>query len=522
MPTVRSDYDHPDDEYYGSQHRAGRPSLDQLAKEQLAKTPWWMVSVGFHAVLFMVGYFVMAQVVETTRPFEVVTSLPDAVDEFDEEEIDDEVEDPSPIDADETEIPSPDITDEVAEPNTDENETDIPSGDPDNQSAHDLDARFNQSAIGVGGGAAGKWGMGGKGGNRFAGRRGGRRGKPPGDKQVGMGLEWLAKHQSKDGSWSCNNFSHRCAKNICDGAGSNAEYTPGTTGLALLAFLGAGHTHTHGSYKNVVRRGVKYLRSIQTPDGCVGAKALDGHYIYNHAIAAMALAESYGMTESASLKRPAQQAVDFLINAQNPYLGWRYGIRPGDNDTSITGWAVLALKSAKLADLNVAPEAFAGARNWVDKVTDDSYYKTGYTQKGDAGARAPEGAKYQPTEAMTAAGLCVRIFTGAAKDEPEVKGAASLLRNMPPKWDAEEGNDFYYWYYGTLAMFQVGGNDWKVWERGMKEAIVKTQRRGGDENGSWDPHSAWGHAGGRVYATAINVLSLEIYYRYSKVLGGGR
>ncbi|MHC5021242.1 MAG: hypothetical protein ACYTGX_14245, partial [Planctomycetota bacterium] len=344
----------------------------------------------------------------------------------------------------------------------------------------------------------------------------------PMDPPIDRGLDWLARHQSADGSWSCNDFSHRCSKNICDGAGSHAEYTPGTTSLALLAYLGAGHTHLNGRYKHVVRRGLKYLRSIQTPDGCVGAKGMQGHYIYNHAIATMTLAEAYGMTSSASLKAPAQQAVDFLLSAQNPYLGWRYGVRPGDNDTSITGWAVLALKSAKIAELNVAPEAFAGAVKWVESVTDDSFFKTGYTQKGDAGARLPESQQYQPTEAMTAAGLCIRIFTGAKRSDLAVKGGATLLRNQPPKWDPEAGNDFYYWYYGTLAMFQIGGNDWAVWERGMKQAIVKTQRRGGDEHGSWDPQSAWGGAGGRVYATAINVLSLEIYYRYSKVLGGGR
>ena len=98
----------------------------------------------------------------------------------------------------------------------------------------------------------------------------------------------------------------------------------------------------------------------------------------------------------------------------------------------------------------------------------------------------------------------------------------SLLKNQLPQWNPENGSDFYYWYYGTLAMFQMGGVHWKAWNGAMKKALVDTQRRGGDESGSWDPTSAWGHAGGRVYATAINILSLEIYYRYAKILGGGK
>lgn len=31
--------------------------------------------------------------------------------------------------------------------------------------------------------------------------------------------------------------------------------------------------------------------------------------------------------------------------------------------------------------------------------------------------------------------------------------------------------------------------------------------------GSWDPIDRWGEKGVRVYATAINVLTLDVYYR---------
>jgi len=66
-------------------------------------------------------------------------------------------------------------------------------------------------------------------------------------------------------------------------------------------------------------------------------------------------------------------------------------------------------------------------------------------------------------------------------------------------------------------MFQLGGDYWKVWNESMKDALVPNQQRDGDERGSWDPIGAWGRSGGRVYSTAINVLSLEIYYRYDRV-----
>jgi len=340
---------------------------------------------------------------------------------------------------------------------------------------------------------------------------------------VNEGLNWLRDHQNPDGMWSCTKFSMNCKRGCCTGAGSHDEYDMGVTGLALLAFLGAGHTHKHGRYKNSVKKALRAVIDRQGPDGCLGPKSADGHWIYNHTIASMALAEAFGLSNrSALLQVPAQRAVDFLVECQNPYLGWRYGRRTGENDSSVTGWAVLALKSAALSELHVPKECFDGALNWFEKVTDESYYKTGYTARGDTGARlAGAMGKFQPSEAMTAAALTGRIFAMGrkAQNRPEIMGAGNILKQSPPKWDVKGGTiDMYYWYYGTLAMFQLGGRYWKAWNGPMKNALVPTQKREGCENGSWDPAGAWGSAGGRVYATAINILSLEIYYRYGRVL----
>ncbi|MHC4598664.1 MAG: hypothetical protein ACYS47_06635, partial [Planctomycetota bacterium] len=111
------------------------------------------------------------------------------------------------------------------------------------------------------------------------------------------------------------------------------------------------------------------------------------------------------------------------------------------------------------------------------------------------------------------------ILGPEAANNRKVLGGGNLLKQNTPKWDVEGGTiDMYYWYYGTLAMFQLGRSYWKAWNEPMKNALVPTQKREGCGNGSWDPVGAWGTAGGRVYATAINCLSLEIYYRYGRVL----
>ena len=56
----------------------------------------------------------------------------------------------------------------------------------------------------------------------------------------------------------------------------------------------------------------------------------------------------------------------------------------------------------------------------------------------------------------------------------------------------------------------------------MVEALLPNQwrDRGICNNGSWDPVGCWTRKGGRVYATAINALTLEVYYRYANVFTG--
>ena len=62
---------------------------------------------------------------------------------------------------------------------------------------------------------------------------------------------------------------------------------------------------------------------------------------------------------------------------------------------------------------------------------------------------------------------------------------------------------------------------WKSWNTRLKKTLLQNQRKGGpmdgsakDVDGSWDCKMGWAPTGGRVYTTAINALSLEIYYRY--------
>src|SRR6185436_9838102 len=168
--------------------------------------------------------------------------------------------------------------------------------------------------------------------------------------------------QGPDGGWGADSFAHQCKGGRCSGGG-DASYDTGVTGLSVLAFLGAGYTPVSKDefadpadptrilrFGEVVKKGLQWLIAHQDPEGCVGERGTK--YLYNHSVAALALSEAYGMTASAPVRDPAQKAIDFLIAAQNPGKAWRYSARGGDNDSSVSGWAVMALKSAELSELS--------------------------------------------------------------------------------------------------------------------------------------------------------------------------
>jgi hypothetical protein len=340
------------------------------------------------------------------------------------------------------------------------------------------------------------------------------------EKAVAAGLEWLKRHRTPEGWWDSDGFEKSCRNGKCGGPGGPL-YDPGVTGLALLAFLGCGETHKTTRYGPVVRDGLKYLKGIQDDEGCFGPRT-SGHFTYNHAIATLAFVDAYGMTQSPLFKEPAQSGVEFILQCQNPYLGWRYGVRPKDNDTSVTGWMVAALHAARSAGLTVDPATFEGARAWLDKVTDPDTGRTGYTNRDNGPARPKELMTAFPaekSESLTAMAVLARLECGAAVDDPRVAKGVALCLRRPPRWDESDGSiDFYYWYAGTMSVFQVGGEPWKKWNEAMKRALLDSQRRetAYDLAGSWDPVDPWGVDGGRVYSTALAILTLETYYRYPR------
>ncbi len=409
-------------------------------------------------------------------------------------------------------------------------------------------------AIGVGGnsGRGGRGGYGGPfGGRRNMTVRGGKGGNAKTESAVDAGLRWLARHQDEDGSWSPENYLKNCqGGTVCDGKGY-PEHQIGVTALALLGFLGAGYDQrspkqwTDPFTKRVIRvgdvvkNGLKYLRSNQDEAGSFVSSS-NSKWGYNHSIAALAMCEAYGLSRSPLWKESAQKSIDNLIAGQNPapggsgYLAWRYRPLSGDNDISVTGWCVMALKSAELAGLKISQNSMEGAFNFCEEVTDKATGHVGYTKREEAGQQVKQPGKnddYLNHPALSSVGMCVRTFVNHDLDDPMLKAGAELMKRDLPVWDKKKkSNDYYYWYYASLALNQYDGPDsprqnkgeyWNAWNTELKKALLDNQVNNPKlcTDGSWDADDRWGFEGGRVYATATNVLTFEVYYRYGNAFG---
>lgn len=324
------------------------------------------------------------------------------------------------------------------------------------------------------------------------------------EQSVELALRWLADHQEPAGNWSAARHGGGRETLVYghdrQGAGSHAD--TGVTGLALLALLGAGHTHLEGPYRVTVQRGLEYLINHQASDGNLAGDARLFARMYCHAMASLALSEALATTGDSRLRDPVQRAVNYSLLAQNRHGGgWRY--RPGDRgDMSQFGWQVMALKSAELGGIPVPAEAKRLMKLFLAR-----------SSSGPVGGLAAYQPGGRPTVTMTAEALLCRHFLfDSVPQAVDQEAGRMVLQQLPGQGET----NYYYWYYATLALFHAGGSDWDVWNENLVRTLTGTQTRSGPEAGSWEPGGVWCGYGGRVYSTAISALCLEVYYRYSR------
>ncbi len=336
---------------------------------------------------------------------------------------------------------------------------------------------------------------------------------------VRAGLAWLARQQDRvTGSWSLKGPYE---------SGRRQENRQAATGMALLAFQGDGNTRSFGDHAQTVRRGWTWLLRQQKTNGAfVDDDVYDNDRFYTQAICTISLCEllamekriGNGKTDTESLRYAAVKAVDYLLASQSRTLGgWRYQAQI-ESDLSVTGWCLMALQTARMADIPIPAEAFERVTKFLDSVAYNDGSQYAY-QKFD-------GELKEKRPSMTATGLLCRMYLGWDRKNPAIiKGADTLIepQNLI-RFPKEEGNtrnynlNAYGWYSTSMVLKHLGpySKHWRTWNKAMCDQLPTHQvPRGKKEAGSWNPDlDEYGLGGGRLYVTCLSILCLEVYYRH--------
>lgn len=350
-------------------------------------------------------------------------------------------------------------------------------------------------------------------------------------------LDWLSAHQNEDGYWSASGFAYNSSRQgaiATHGSEREGFGDPATdsgvmgadlsvTSLSLLTYLGAGYDHKHGGFRPAVRKALLWMRANHGLDGWPIARG-----VRDHSLATIALCEAYGLSGDQVLKPLATQAVNQLLKFQLSYSGWGENSW-GTADIISTCYAVMAIKTARICGLEVEWET-AGLHKFLEYIhEEDGAIAFSGSQKLPPNQHA-QGFERGPV--CAAAWVVCALYCGyrTLKDDDLWTVVRRIAKpEHLPQW--ERGRvDMEFWWFATSATYQVGGKDWKAWEKALTDALLKNQRGYSefdkqreqtepaklDEHGSWDAIDVWSRDG-RVSTTALAGLCLSIYYRYLRL-----
>jgi len=295
---------------------------------------------------------------------------------------------------------------------------------------------------------------------------------------VDRALEYLARHQHPDGAWP-------------SGLGKNN----GINGVCLLAFLGRGHVPGRGPFRATVEKAITFIAATQDDMGLYRSPNPTHGPMYEHALATLAMIESYGYLSSLSMRKSCQRAIDLIVKAQSKNGGWRYQPYPGDADLSVTVMQIVALRAAQNARMTVPKDTIPRAVGYV---------KACIVEEGGF-AYQPYGA---PGPARTAAGVLSMQLSGEF-DHPAVARGLAYLKQQGYSPTME--HFWYLNYYAMQAHYQAGGDRWADWHPKVRKLMLSTQH----EDGSWPGYGDAKYNGAtNCFSTAMAAMSLEVYLHY--------
>lgn len=298
---------------------------------------------------------------------------------------------------------------------------------------------------------------------------------------VRRALEFISRGQNETGS-----FEGHIAQNFA-----------GIPALCGMAFLAAGDTPLSEPNGPVIMRIIDHLLNKARDDGYMG---INGGKMYSHCISTLFLSEVSGMVDTNRQEKIAlllPKAVNIILSAQavrktpNNAGGWRYEPNSTDSDMSCSGWALMALRSARLNGAPVPEEAIDNAVKYLLAHHNENTGTFGYQDK------------QSECDKLTGAGLLCLELCGKHGHPATLKAGQYLSRNF--KRLQSVGRKLYGMYYTSQGLFQLGGEGWENFSEWMYDYWIPRQ----NPDGSWNI----GEDGCSYYQTAMVVLAFTVPYR---------
>ncbi len=349
---------------------------------------------------------------------------------------------------------------------------------------------------------------------------------------IDRGLEWLASAQEPDGHWWCARWStYKTSPGIPGVGEATVDYLdPALTGLALLPFLYDGNTATKGRHAAVVARAIAYLKMIAEayvkdgPPRYSNQQPGMWHWgmivgDYNPAVVYTALAETLLRTGQEDLRPVVEAAVHQMVTERREDRPWASTLNPYDIGAAVF-WVQL-LETAEACGVKIPTRARAEAKAYLHEMTEAS---TGRIVTKDVCTECLGGWDAQ------CVAILMRAWIDPAPDPLSEKEMDTIAAHAPvweTRWRLPEDPakgltetyrisrdivNYYFWYYGTVALERHGGERRGPWRKALLAALLPNQVKEGELAGSWEPVDPWGMLSGRVYSTAYSVMSLQAPY----------
>ncbi len=309
-------------------------------------------------------------------------------------------------------------------------------------------------------------------------------------KLIDGGLKWLLSRQRTDGSW---------------GAPGEKVFITSLSGLCLLSEIGS---FTENDYSKPLKDAIDFISSQKTAQGFFGGD--DGNGRRAHITALCFLTEYYNLKGASELRDDILRGIKYTYTMGN-VKGWEFTDSSFKADTSVTGWYILLLESVQSAGFTVDRKFIDRARSWIVQST-----------YGGEESVSKNRNFYEDDAVKKSVAFMGRFFLKEKLEKKDIPIIAAQLVAFLSRDSIYPETDInpYFLHFAALGLFQNHGREWHIFNREAKRYIANTAAVAKDPYGNqkgiyWPSAGKRYQKNGDEFYTALNILTLQTYYRFS-------